>query len=76
MAELAGELAMKIVSSWRIQTGDPSGLTMWFDPACEVPLLGILPPEQREKDAELALCQVQMELGEGGGGGRWGNWGL
>ncbi len=31
---------LKMVRDWRIQSGDPEGLTMWFDPSFEVPLLG------------------------------------
>ncbi len=53
---------MKEVRSWRIQDGDPQGLTMWFDPSYEVPMLGVLPPEQREDDAGAAEFQMRLEL--------------
>ncbi len=53
---------MKEVRSWRIQDGDPEGLLMWFDPSFEVPMLGVLPPEQREDDAGCAEFQMRMEL--------------
>ena len=56
---------LKIVSNWRIQDADPEGLTMWFDPAYEVPLLGVLPPEQRRDDEVIAYRQVELELSEG-----------
>ncbi len=55
---------LKMVRDWRIQTGDPEGLTMWFDLSFEVPLLGILPPEQRDDDAGSAEFQMRMELTE------------
>ncbi len=33
----------KVVRQWRIQLAEPRGCTMWFDPECEVPMLGSLP---------------------------------
>ncbi len=66
---MSQQFDMKIVSAWRIQEGDPPGLTMWFDPSKEVPLLGILPPEQREEGEVVAMCQVRMELSEDRGVG-------
>ncbi len=53
---------LKVVRSWRIQEGYPQGKTMWFDPSYEVPLLGVLPPEQREDGAGAAEVQMRMEL--------------
>ncbi len=35
---------------------------MWFDPSFEVPLLGILPLEQRRDDAGHSEFQMRMEL--------------
>ncbi len=64
MDSAGSDLDMKIVSEWRIQEGDPSGLTMWFDPSREVPLLGILPLEQRRESEPAAMCQVKLELSE------------
>jgi len=34
---------------------------MWFDPSYEVPLLGVLPPEQRADDAGEAEFEMRLE---------------
>jgi len=61
-AQLILPYPMKEVRSWRITAADPSGSTMWFDPSYEVPLLGVLPPEQREDDAGSAELEFRLEL--------------
>ncbi len=65
---MSDSLETKIVSSWRIQLGNPEGLTMWFDPSIEAPMLGILPPEQRDDAAGSAYFQYDLELRRDGRG--------
>jgi len=54
-----------VVCSWRIQTADPSGMTMWFDPDREVPRLESLSSDQRRDRDEFyeggALEGTSME---------------
>jgi len=48
--ELEAQLVPITVCSWRITAADPSGMMMWFDPTCEVPLLGHSPPNSEDVD--------------------------
>ena len=51
------------VRGWRIASGEPSGLTMWFDPLHEQPLLRVLTRE--EKAVSLDEYGSVSALGEG-----------
>ncbi len=58
----------KSVLAWRIQEAQPHGLTMWFDPSCEVPILGITPSDSEvtqdlSLDAEAAAGTMLEEAG-------------
>jgi len=56
---------VSIPLAWRIQSAEPSGLTMWFDPTREQPLLGVQPPAQRERGSGLETQCGTLDLLEG-----------
>ena len=64
---MAAELKEIPVRSWRITEALPSGMSMWFDPAREVPGLRSLPPDQRRTEPYYEGGALDGTSMEGGG---------
>ncbi len=52
------------ICNWRIATGDPIGLLLWFDPSTEVPSLSTLTKEQKPVKLDRVISVRAMDEDE------------